>query len=354
MRRRDLLVAAAGAATMSALAAEQSPTDDNSFAPSRRDVVDVHVHFLPAAYHRALQEAGVRSLDGGMPIPDWSAEQAIAVMDQYGIAVSVLSLSSPGLKVVAPEREPHLARAVNEAAARLRDGHPARFGAFAVLPLSDARASIKEIDYALDVLKLQGFVLLTNDRGRYPSHLDFRDVFGALSERRAVLFLHPTSPVCAGCIDGGRPSPLIEFPFETTRAIVDLLYSGTLEAYPGIRFILAHGGGTLPFLAHRIATFAALPIVSPRPAGPQAAMHQLSRLYYDTALTTSPAQISALRMLVPDTQILFGSDWPFSPARSIAGALAALRANDALSAAGRDAILQGNAHALLAFPGRRF
>ena len=351
--RRDVLAAMLGIVAAPVAAKESNLSAVDAFVPPRRDVVDVHAHFLPSAYLQTLQAAGIKLLDGGIPIPQWSLERALAVMDECGIETAILSVSSPGLTVVTPEEEPRLARAINEAAALIRSENKGRFGGFATLPMSDPKAGLREIEYALDTLKLQGFILPTNHRGRYLGHTDFRTLFGALNERRAIVFIHPTSPSCIQCIDGGRPAPMIEFPFDTTRTVVDLIYSGAAEAFPDVRFILQHAGGTLPFLAQRVAAFAAVPFVSPRPAGPQEVLRQLARFYYDVALSASPAQVEALRSLVPMSRILFGSDWPFTPTPLVSNALAALYANERLTAADRNAILRDNARALLSMPTSR-
>lgn len=351
LSRRELLTAVLGVVAAPVAAKESNLSAADAFVPPRRDVVDVHAHFLPPAYLQTLRAAGIELLDGGMPVPQWSVERTIAVMDDCGIETAILSVSSPGLTVVSPGEEPRLARAINEAGAAIRSDRNGRFGIFATLPMSDPKAGLHEIDYALDTLKLQGFILPTHHRGRYLGHADFRTVFAALNERRAIVFIHPTSPTCVQCIDGGRPAPMIEFPFDTTRTVVDLIYSGTVEAFPDIRFILPHAGGTLPFLAQRIAAFASLPFVTPRPAGgPPEVLRQLARFHYDVALSAGPAQIEALRSLVPMSRILFGSDWPFTPAPFVARALAALQANERLTAADRDAIFRDNARALLPMP----
>lgn len=328
---------------------EREMASKSELEPNRPmpDIVDVHAHFLPAAYRTALDTAGLSKLDGGMAIPEWSPAAAIEVMDRHGVAMSILSVSSPGLNFVDTGGEAALARAINESAAQLVAAHGTRFGAFGTLPMGDVAASLAEIEHIFDVLKLDGVILETNHRGLYPGDPAFAPILAALNGRKACVFLHPTSPVCLECLSGGRPGPLIEFPFDTTRAVVDLIYSGTRARFPDIRFILSHAGGTIPFLAQRIAGFVR---AAPESAGgltPEAVLAQIAAFHYDTALAANPLQIGALKQIVPTSRILFGSDWPFSPEAGLAGGIAALRAMPILSDEERGLILGENARRML-------
>jgi predicted TIM-barrel fold metal-dependent hydrolase len=143
-------------------------------------------------------------------------------------------------------------------------------------------------------------------------------VFAELNRRKAALFLHPTSPACFEAVALGRPAPLLEFPLDTTRTIVDLMYTRTLQSNPDIKVIVPHAGAALPALIARIAAFANLPMINPRPASEQEVFETLERLYYDLASSTHPVPFAALRRIAPITQILFGSDWPFTPEIGVA------------------------------------
>jgi predicted TIM-barrel fold metal-dependent hydrolase len=108
--------------------------------------IDVHAHFLPPAYRQALADAGLKTLDGGMPVPDWSPERALRIMDEVGIGVAVLSVSSPHVSFLDRTKAVTLCRAVNDAAAEMRRRHAGRFGAFAILPLPDVATSLAELE----------------------------------------------------------------------------------------------------------------------------------------------------------------------------------------------------------------
>ncbi|MGX1196863.1 amidohydrolase family protein [Parvibaculum sp. MBR-TMA-1.3b-4.2] len=275
--------------------------------------IDVHAHFLPECYAQALTKAGMTHLDGGMPVPQWSEAEALAVMDRQGIATAMISLSSPSTHFLPEEERTGLCREVNEEGAALLRNHPDRFGFFASLPLPDVAASLKEIDYAFETLGADGIILETNINGEYLGSPRFAPVFDELNRREATLFLHPTSPACFEAVALGRPAPLLEFPLDTTRAIVDLLYSRTLQARPHIKVIVPHGGAALPSLIARIAIFANVPFIEPRPLSEEEVFETLKSLYYDVALSAHPVPFEGLRRIAPVTQILFGSDWPFTP-----------------------------------------
>ena len=316
-------------------------TDDGGGCACGR--IDVHAHFLPDCYARALADAGLRTLDGGFPVPKWSAAAALEVMDRQQIATAIVSLSSPSAHFLPPADRPALVRQVNDAGAELMRGQPGRFGYFATLPMPDVAASLAELRRAFDELGADGVVLQTNTDGLYLGAPAFAPLFAELNRRRAALFLHPTSPACFEAVGLGRPAPLLEFPLDTTRTIVDLLYARTLRTNPEIKVIVPHGGAALPALIARIAAFAGLPFIEPRPASEAEVFETLERLYYDVALSAHPVPFAALRRIAPITQILFGSDWPFTPEPGVARNIGQLASANGLSEAEARAVARQNA-----------
>lgn len=310
--------------------------------------IDVHAHYLPAPYQRALQSAGLAKADGGMPIPEWSVEAHLAAMSARGITTSMLSVSSPGLHFLDAGAAARLARDINEIGAGLCRDHPGRFGFFATLPTGDITASLAEAGHALDVLQADGIVLETNLKGQYLGDERFLPLLKELDRRGAVVFLHPTSPACLEQIGMGFPAPLIEFPFDTTRTLVSLLFSGTLKRCPNVRLILSHGGGALPILVSRIASVAEAPFVHPRPEGGGAeVLESVRQLYFDLALAATPANLQALLEITSLSHVLYGTDYPFAPPPAIGlndGRYAALLAK--LAPEQRDMLEYRNAAAL--------
>jgi predicted TIM-barrel fold metal-dependent hydrolase len=203
-----------------------------------------------------------------------------------------------------------LAREFNEYAARLMADHPGRFGSFAMLPLPDIDGSLRETEYALDVLKADGVGILTSIDGKWLGDRGFAPVMDELNRRRAVVYTHPTTPPpCLNLIDA-VPHHLIEFATDTTRTMASLLLTGTAARCADIKFIFSHAGGTMPFIAERMIWWANVKpeLKAKMPNGP---LYELKRFYYDTAFSANPYSLSCLLTLVPSSQILFGSDFPF-------------------------------------------
>ncbi len=302
--------------------------------------VDVHQHILPPTYVSALADLGITTA-GGRPFPAWDVESMLELMDRHGIATAITSISEPGVYFGDRAFARDLARRCNEYAARLVQEYPARFGAFAVLPLPDIDAALRELEYALDILKLDGVVLLSSVEGTYPGDATFDELFAELNRRGTVVFLHPTVPAINAALKLNLPPFLFEFALDTTRAAANLAFSGTLERYPGIRFILAHAGGFVPYLAYRIP----LGQVA-LPGALQGVINGLKQLYYDTALSATPRVLRSLQELVDASHILFGSDYPFAPEIVTAFSVQAIQNYDGFDEQARRAVERENALAL--------
>lgn len=305
--------------------------------------VDVHHHILPDAYLAAARATGKLAdvVSASPALVSWTPAQSLEAMDRFEIQTAITSVSAPGVWWGDDAAARPLARACNEFAAGMARDHPGRYGFFASLPLPDVDGSLDEMVYALDVLHATGIVLMTSYADRWPGDRTFEPVFRELNRRKATVFFHPTvSDCCRGLIEDVGPS-MIEYPFDTTRAIVSLLCSGTLSDCPDINWIFSHGGGTLPMLAARIARQAARPPIAQRV--PRGAAYEFQRLRFDVAAATSMPALEALLRFAPIGNILFGSDFPFNQIETVV---------DGLREAGIDgerlaAIESGNARAFL-------
>lgn len=302
--------------------------------------IDVHHHILPPDYLSALASVGITS-SGGRPIPEWDLQSTLTLMDRHAIAAAITSISEPGVYFGDEAFARDLARRCNEFSAQLIQEYPQRFGAFAILPLPDIDAALRELEYALDTLKLDGVVLLSSVDGKYPGDPLFEELFAELNHRKAVVFLHPTVPIINGELKLDLPPFLIEFVFDTTRAVTNLVYSGTLERCPDIRFIVAHAGGTVPYLAYRISMGQVM-----LPGAPQGTLTYLKQLYYDTALSVNPNALCSLQELVDASRILFGSDYPFAPEVTLFLAIQGMQNFDGFDEQARKAIERESALAL--------
>ena len=309
------------------------------------DTVDVHAHYVPADYRQALIDHGHERPDGFPILPTWSAEEHLAVMDRLGIRTAMLSVSSPGVAFGGDPAE--WARRVNETGAETVKRHPGRFGLFASLPLPDGDAARDEVSYAFDTLQADGVVMLTNVEGVYLGDDRLEPLMAELDRRRAVMFIHPTSPACFEKTALGHPRPLIEFLLDTTRAVANMVLSGTLTRYPEIRVIVPHAGAALPVLADRIAGFAGLMPLAGREPGEVDVIGALRRLHYEVgAGFPFPRHISALLDLVDAGQLLFGTDFPFGGVEGIERNSEALQSTTLLTRSERNGLLRENALAL--------
>jgi 6-methylsalicylate decarboxylase len=306
--------------------------------------IDVHHHILPPSYVRSVGDGRIGPLIVAGKTPEWTPQHSIEAMDRNGIEKAITSISAPGLWFGDTHITQALTRECNDYAAAMCSDHPGRFGVFASLPLPDIDASLREIAYALDDLKADGIGLLTNYDGKYPGDPSFAPVFDELNRRKAVVYFHPTEAPCCHAPHLAIPAATLEFPFDTTKAVTSLLFGGTFARCRDIRFIFSHAGGTIPFLAERIARLEVRPEF--RESVPDGVIFELKRLFFDTALSANQLAFSALLKLVASEQVLFGSDYPFAPEATMAATVKGL-ANLGLAPEVLHAIERGNALRLL-------
>jgi predicted TIM-barrel fold metal-dependent hydrolase len=281
-------------------------------------LIDIHSHFLPHWYLEAAKAAGHAAPDGMPGWPDWNLDAHLRFMDAHGIGQAVLSLSSPGVHFGDDAAAAELAVRVNDFAAELCAARPDRFRFFAVLPLPAVEEALGELVRALDTLGAVGAVAGSNAHGRYPGTPEFEPIWSALDERAAALFIHPTSPGNWRDTSLGLPRPLMEFLFDTTRAIVDATVTGAFARHPAVRVIVPHTGALLPLLGDRIAMF-----LRGAHAVPDIA-RTLAQLWYDLAGTPMPAQAKLLIDKAGTNRILYGSDYCFTPSALVTEQIASL------------------------------
>lgn len=294
--------------------------------PNTPELVDVHAHFVTDDYVGAAIAAGIEHPDGMPQWPSWTVEQQLALMADNGIRHAMLSVSSPGVSFAADAAA--LARHVNDFAARTVTAHPERFSFLASLPLPDVDAAVTEAVRATDRHGAAGVVLMSNCGGRYLGDPSLNPLWECLDARQAIVFVHPTSPPDADFVALGRPAPMIEFMFETTRTITDLIFASVVTRYPRIRFLIPHCGAALPLLAERIEMFRSLwPAPDGGAPGPLSTDTHLRRMWFDTAGKPLPTQAAVLRAVVGTERILYGSDSCWTPAFAVGQQITALDAD---------------------------
>jgi 6-methylsalicylate decarboxylase len=305
-------------------------------------LIDVHHHFMSQAYLDAVGVERAASPGSAGHVEPWTAAQSLEFMDMAGIDAAILSVSAPGIDMGAPLATADLARECNEEQAQMVRDHPKRFGLLATLPLPHIELTLGEIRYAFDELKADGVAMMSNYGGEYIGAPAFWPVFEELNRRKAVVFFHPVAPRDYRGFSGVSLSTM-EFPFDTTRAIMSMLYHGTPEKFPDVTMIFSHAGGAMPYLAGRTA------VLSQRNKEFKLSGDKLipavRRFYYDVTQSLSAPTYAALRALVPQERLLFGSDCPFAKEPQVRAVLAELD-RLALPSAERVALERGNALSL--------
>ncbi|MEV4125784.1 amidohydrolase family protein [Nocardia sp. NPDC049707] len=310
--------------------------------------IDTHQHILPPEYAEWMHAKGIRP--GGVDLPAWSEPAARAFMDDHGIQTGILSLSTPGVWFGDDTEARGWARQINEFSAEVVRGRPDRFGFFATLTLPDVAGALTEARYALDTLHADGIVLLANNDGRYLGDPGFAPLLEFLHDREAVVFIHPgelpAPPV------PGIPTFTADFLLDTTRTALSLILTGAMDKYPGIKFVLAHAGGFVPYIASRIMLTIFTTNTDVRQSEPTDRQDAegdplavLKQFYYDIALSASPSALPSLLAVADPDHITYGSDFPFAPPAAV-GLINSQYENYPLDPTLRTAIDRGNCETL--------
>ncbi len=303
--RRSFL---AGLAALGAGTVLPRKTDAAETRAAGPNCIDVHCHLGPPDY---VKELTAKHLIQGA-LQAWTPAKAIEDMDKAGVAASITSISPPGVWVGDEATTRRLARTCNDYAARLAADHPGRFGMFVNMPLPEIDGSLREIEYGLDTLKADGVCLFTSYGDKWLGDPAFAPVYQELNRRKTLVYTHPISANCCKNLVPGVGDGAIEWGTDTTRAIVRTVFGGAAAKYPDIRFIFSHAGGTMPFLIERFVNMAKTPQYAPQ--FPQGFLGAAAKFYYDTAQTSNPAAMSALKKVIPVSQVVFGTDFPYRTA----------------------------------------
>ncbi|RAL07924.1 amidohydrolase family protein [Aspergillus homomorphus CBS 101889] len=295
-------------------------------------IVDVHSHVIPPIWKEALISAGYPLQNGTLyvddfPVPDWTLESHLSTMQARGINFSTVSVTAPGVAFLAHDSHAahRLARTINLQMHNWTQTHPTKLGALCLLPLPHVNESLAELEFCLDTLDFPGVGLYTNFNGSiYLGDAVLDPVFAALHARRATAFVHPAAPACTA-VARGYPMPLTEYPFDTVRAMENLLLTGQRARYPDVKLIFAHGGGAMPYLAPRIAGLASMEFMGGLSLADSLA--QLAGYYFETASATSAVQLAAMKSFIGVDRVLTGTDYPYVPGNQIAATLPTIQKN---------------------------
>jgi predicted TIM-barrel fold metal-dependent hydrolase len=305
MSRRQLL--AGGAAVAATAAAGLVPGVLAQPAPHR---IDVHHHVSPPTWLDA-----VKSMKrDNPPMANWSVQKTLDDMDKGGIATAITSPTTPQVIGLDKDAAARVARESNEYCKKLEGDHKGRFGTFAMLPFPHVDACLAEIVYAFDTLKVDGIGCMTSYGDKWLGYAEFEPVWEELNRRKATVYTHPTAANCCVNLVRGIDEAYLEFGADTTRSIFSLVFSGSSQKNKDINWIFSHGGGALTAFAERFLVQA---ISRPPYAGKvtRATVEgELNRFYYDTAQVANPVTLSAMAQLMPISQIVYGTDFPYRTA----------------------------------------
>lgn len=322
-------------------------------------IIDFHNHFYPPAYLDALRQGGsairVTVDAAGNPVLHYPGDYNIAVqghrdiafreeeITRAGVDMQVLTFTSPGTHVEEPARAAVLARLVNDTFATIVRARPERFTALATLPLNDVPASVHELEHAVQELGLAGAMLFSNVNGQALADKSFWPLYERANALGAVLYIHPINPVGVEAMTQYWLMPLVGFPWDTTLAAAHLIFAGVVERFPRIRWVLAHLGGAIPYIAERLDRgFHAFRECRQHIARPPS--QYLKRFYYDTVNFDGAALQLAIRFAGAN-HLLAGSDYPHQIG-SLGGMLQSLDRLD-IGEREREGIVGGNAARLL-------
>jgi predicted TIM-barrel fold metal-dependent hydrolase len=291
-------------------------------------VIDVHHHAISSSIRAAYDARAVQ-------LPEWDIQSDREAMERLGVTGTLLSMPGSGT--------PEQVHQFNTFLAEFSREDPQHYGFLANLPYGDSEAALREIAYVLDTLKGDGFALLSNYNGIYLSDERMDAILAELHRRAAVVFVHPGPPAGDNLPLFGRDVSVYEFTFDTTRAIMDLIYTEKLRRYPNIHWVLAHAGGTIPYLAYRLSIAREWGGIT---QAPEEVLAALRTLYYDLALSTSPVSFQGLQAVVDPSHILFGSDFPMRPEKGVAQSLEHLSSYPGFQADEQRSITSETAQAL--------
>jgi len=286
---------------------------------------DLHTHYYPPIYFDKIREfpsefsfdkspsgqtiityRGARFFGVTPPMTD--VAKRLEDMDRVGIDVEVVSLSTPNVFFTDAQHQPEIARIVNDAYADLVAQHPTRFKGFASIPMDDPDAALRELHRAVDELKLNGVILLSNIGGKPLTSPQYRSFFAEANRMKLCILLHPMLPANTEPFREYVLGPIVGFMFDTTLAVARMCYDGMFKDFTDIRWIVAHLGGAVPYLIERLDN-GWRDFVECRAQIDELPSTYLKRLYYDS-VNFNPHMLMMVRNMIGADHMVMGSDYP--------------------------------------------
>ncbi len=273
-------------------------------------IVDVHHHPFPPFVVEAYKSAPASEAPLVPGARVWTPAKTLDQMDRNGVAAAIMSISSRlGAIGLSPQENLRMTRMCNDYMAQMMKDHPGRFGFFGYVPLPDVDATLKEIEYCMDVLKADGIGLTTSYGNKWPGDPSFKPVMEELNRRGALVYVHPLAPQCCNRLMSYVQTAYIEYPHDSARAILSLLFSGAFNRQRNIRWIFSHAGGTLPMLAGRVRNLSRRQDLAE--LAPNGIDEEFRKLYYETANSAYAPTMAALLKFVDISHVMFGTDYPY-------------------------------------------
>jgi aminocarboxymuconate-semialdehyde decarboxylase len=287
--------------------------------------LDLHTHYYPPIYFEKIRDLpsefsfdkspsgqtiikyrGARFFGVTPPMTD--VARRLEDMDRVGIDVEVVSLSTPNVFFTDAEHQPEIARITNDAYADLIARHPARFKGFASIPMDAPDAALHELHRAINELKLNGVILLSNIGGKPLTSPEYRPFFVEANRIKLCILLHPMLPANTEPFREYVLGPIVGFMFDTTLAVARMCFDGMLREFPDIRWIVGHLGGAVPYLIERMDNgWRDFPEC--REKIDELPSVYLKRLYYDT-VNFNPHMLRMVREMIGADRMVLGSDYP--------------------------------------------
>lgn len=287
--------------------------------------LDLHTHYYPPIYFDKIRglpsEFSFDKSPSGQTIITYRGARFFGVtppmtdvakrledMDRVGIDVEVVSLSTPNVFFTDAQHQPEIARIVNDAYAELIAQHAARFKGFASIPMDDPDAALRELHRAIDELKMNGVILLSNIAGKPLTSPQYRPFFAEANRMKLCILLHPMLPANTDPFREYVLGPIVGFMFDTTLAVARMCYDGMFKDFPDIRWIVAHLGGAVPYLMERLDN-GWRDFVECRAKIDELPSTYLKRLYYDS-VNFNPHMLMMVRNMIGADHMVMGSDYP--------------------------------------------
>ena len=321
MKNSKQMVALSAALLLGGSAGAQTPARGTDIADSSQDIViDIHSHIIDSSYRDFLKQHNAES-EEGFPLPQWSVETCLSLMDEAGIQTSVLTMPAPQPYFGNSEESARAVRQSNEAAARAKAEHPGRFLFCAALPLPDVDAAVREAIYALDTLHADGIKLASNARGQYLGAPELDMLMSVLNDRNAVIIIHPHKPDPMNAqVMQQTPLAMEEYLAETTRAVANIITRNVPARYSNLKFVIPHCGAFMPQAVPRMKSLTSV-MQSSGLVGEIDWDANLKALYYDLAGAHSPEAIRQMLTITTPDHLLYGSDYPYVAATTVTAGL---------------------------------